>query len=210
MPDPKRRLLILGGGGFALEIAEIAEQLPGCVIAGFVQDLWPERIGQRLEGFPYYYIEEVRPLAGDHVAVCGCGSGNRIGFIRRAEEMGLRFSTLVHPSAVVSPRCRIGDGAVVAAGAVVGARVVLGRHVFVGRNSSIGHDTMVEDHVFVGPGATIAGACKIGRAALIGAGAVIRDHLTIGTGSTVGAGAAALKDVAPGALLAAPRSILLE
>jgi len=210
MPEPLHRLLILGGGGFALEIAEIAEQAPGCVIAGFVQNLWPERTSQRLEGLPYFFIDEVLPLVDDHVAVCGCGSQKRLEFIRQAEELGLRFTTLAHPSAVVSPRCRLGAGAVVAAGAVVGARVVLGRHVFVGRNSSIGHDTFVEDHVFVGPGATVAGACKIGRAALIGAGALVRDHVTVGEASIVGAGAAALRDVPPGILLSAPRSIATE
>jgi acetyltransferase EpsM len=205
-----QRLLILGTSGLALETAELAERIPGCVVAGFVQDLWPEKRDQFLEGISVFYMEDVRPMIPDHVAVCATGSPKRLDFIRRAEEMGLRFTTLVDPSAVVSPRCRLGAGAVVAAGAVVGSRVVLGRHVFVSRNSSIGHDTVVEDHVFVGPGATIAGACKIGRAALIGAGAVVRDHLTVGEESIVGAGAAALRSVPPGMLLSAPRSVPME
>ena len=210
MEMTRQRLLILGASGLALETAELAERLPGCLIAGFVQNLWPEKRGETLEGIPVLYIEDIRPMIPDHVAVCASGNPKRIEFIRQVEEMGLRFTTLVHPAAVVSPRSRLGAGAVIAAGAVVGTRTILGRHVMVSRNSSIGHDTTVEDHAFIGPGATIAGACRIGRAALIGAGAVVRDHLIVGDGSVVGAGAAALRNVPPGTLLSAPRSTILE
>ncbi|MCL6543966.1 MAG: acetyltransferase [Bryobacteraceae bacterium] len=210
MSEQTRRLLILGCSGLALEIAEIAEQSGGYEVAGFVQDLWPERRGERLEGYPVYFLEDVRDWHKDHWAVCGTGLRERIDFIRRVEALGFSFATLVHRAAVVSPRAGLGEGCVVAAGAVIGTRVRLGRHVMVSRNASVGHDTEVEDYAFIGPGASVAGVCKIGRGAFLGIGAAVRDHLKIGPGAVVGAGACALQDLPPGVLLSAPRAALLE
>lgn len=210
MTDKTQRLLILGASGLALEVAELAEQIPGYVVAGFVQNLWPERRSEALEGIPLYYIDEIQPMIGDHVAVCASGNMKRIDFIRQAEQMGVRFATLVHPFAVVSRRSRLGEGTIVGAGAVVGSRTRLGQHVIVSRNSSIGHDTVVEHYVFIGPGANIAGACKISEAVFIGIGAVVRDHLSIGERSVIGAGATVLRDVPPRVVLSAPRSTMLK
>lgn len=210
MSEAARRLWILGCSGLALEIAEIAEQLGGYEVAGFVQDLWPERRGERLGGYPVYYLDEVRESCADHWAICGTGRRERAGFIRRVEALGFSFATLVHPAAVVSPRAHLGEGCVVAAGAVIGTRARLGRHVLVSRNASLGHDTEVGEYAFLGPGASVAGACKIGEGAYVGIGAVVRDHLNIGAGAVVGAGACALQDVPPGLLLSAPRAVLLE
>jgi len=208
--EEARRLLILGCSGLAMEIAEIAEQAGGYEVVGFVQDLWPERRGERLEGYPVYFLEDVRDRHKDHWVICGTGRRERTDFIRRVEALGFLFATLVHPAAVVSPRARLGDGCVVAAGAVIGTRVRLGRHVMVSRNASVGHDTEVEDYAFIGPGASVAGVCRIGESAFIGIGAAVRDHLSIGRGAVIGAGACALQDVPPGVLLSAPRAVLLE
>jgi hypothetical protein len=73
---------------WALETAELAECVPGCLLAGFVQNLWPEKRGWTLEGIPVFYIEDIRSLIADHVAVCASGNQKRLEFIRRAEEMG--------------------------------------------------------------------------------------------------------------------------
>ena len=203
MPDTPKQVLILGASGLAVEAAELAEQLPGHAVAGFVQNLWPERRGETIEGLPLYYIDEIASLAATHVAVCASGNRTRIGIIEQAAQLGIRFTTLVHPRAVVSPRSRLSEGVIVAAGAVAGTRTTIGRHVMISRNSSIGHDTIIEDYVFIGPGAHIAGACKIEQAAFIGIGAVVRDHLTIGKNSVLGAGATAVRNIPADFLLPA-------
>lgn len=210
MTSAAMRVLILGTGGFAVEVAEIVEQTPGWEVAGFVQNLWPERRGESLEGRPVYFAGELGPLCADHVAVCGLGKHERIAFIRQVEGMGMRFVSVAHPAAVVSRSAELGQGCVIAAGAVIGARVRLGRHAVVNRNASVGHDTMASDFVFVGPGAVVASACEIGEGVLIGAGAVVRDHLRIGERSIIGAGACALQNVPARTMVSAARSVLLE
>ena len=210
MADSRQRILILGASGFSLEVAEVVEQLPGFRVAGFVQSLWPERRGETIEGYPVYYIDELPGLVADHRAVTGTGSPQRAAFVEQVERTGMRFATIVHPLATVSPRSKLGEGCVLLAGTVVGARAALGRHVILNRNSSVGHDTQLAEHVFLGPGATVAGSCRLGAGCFVGAGAVIRDHLTVGENCFVGAGAAVLNNAPPRVIVSAPRSSILE
>lgn len=50
----------------------------------------------------------------------------------------------IHPTAIVSPKCVIGDNSEIAAGAIVEDRVRIGRDVFVGPGAVLGADGLVD------------------------------------------------------------------
>jgi len=192
--EPKP-ILILGTGSFAVEIADLVSEIPGAVVAGFVENMDRNRCTALLDGRPVYWVDELAMLARTHCVVCGLGTTHRSRFVRQAEAFGCQFATLVHPTARVSRTVKLGSGTILNAGVIVAAHTELGAHVIVNRAATIGHHTRVGDFVTIGPGVNLAGNCRVGEAVYIGIGATIIDHVTIGPHSVVGAGAVVTEDV---------------
>jgi sugar O-acyltransferase (sialic acid O-acetyltransferase NeuD family) len=192
----ERRLLILGTRTFAVEVADLASDIPGVTVAGFVENLEPDKAGTTLEGLPVHWIDEVASLAATHVAVCALSTTHRRRFVAQAAALGLPFTTLVHPTARVSRTARLAEGAIVNAGAILAAHAQIGRHAIVNRGALVGHHTVVGDYVTLGPGANIGGCCTLGEQTYVGIGAVVLDQITVGRHSIVGAGAVVTKPVA--------------
>lgn len=115
---------------------------------------------------------------------------------------GLRFHTLVHPTAYVSPLATLGEGVFVGANSTVAPGAVLGDHVFVNRAVTIGHDTRVGSFSRLQPGSNLGGLSTIGRGVTVGIGATLLERLVVGDHAFIGAGAVVLGDVAPSVLVA--------
>jgi sugar O-acyltransferase (sialic acid O-acetyltransferase NeuD family) len=188
-------LLVLGTTRFAEEIADVAADCPGVELAGFVENLEPERCKAELAGLPVLWLDDAAGLAATHLAVCGLGTTRRSAFTAAAEERGFRFATLVHPTAHVSRTATLGTGTLVGAGVVVGAHARLGQHVLVNRAASVGHHTEIGDHCSIQAGAHVAGSCSLGASVYVGMGALVLDHRSIGEGTVVGAGAVVARDL---------------
>lgn len=127
--------------------------------------------------------------------VCAAGDPVRARWITRYERAGFTFVTVVHPSAVVSPRAVIGDGCIIYPGTFVSTGVQIGRHVLIQANCSIMHDVAIDDFCTVCPGVHIGGYTHIASGAFVGIGATLIDRVTVGQSSTVGAGATVIADV---------------
>lgn len=190
-----RPLLILGARTLALEVADFLRDIPEYQLIGFVENMDQERCREKLEGYPILWVEELASLSATHWAVCALATTTRSLFTRQAAELGLRFATLIHPTAYVSPSTEIGEGTIISPGVVIASHSRLGRHVFVNRGALIGHHTRIGDHVTIQPGANIAGHCEIGESTYIGMQAAVLDRLRVGRGVVVGAGAVVTKDL---------------
>jgi sugar O-acyltransferase (sialic acid O-acetyltransferase NeuD family) len=126
---------------------------------------------------------------------------------RRAiiESLGLpyeRWATVVHPSASVSGRARIGRNVLIMAGAVVTSNAVIGDHVCVLPNAVIHHDVTVGDWSLVGSGVVLAGGVVVEPNAYLGSQSSVKPLVRIGAQAMVGMGATVLNDVAPGSVVA--------
>ncbi|MFI3158195.1 MAG: hypothetical protein QX199_18780 [Methylococcaceae bacterium] len=108
---------------------------------------------------------------------------------------GLRFHTLVHPSAYISPLAKLSTGVFVGANSVIAPGVHLEPHVFINRGVTVGHDNQVGAFTRIQPGANLGGLSYIGRGVTIGLGATLIERLRIGDGAVIGGGAVVLKDV---------------
>lgn len=195
MGEPRQRLLICGTRTLAADMADMASEVPGVEVVGFVENWDRARCEQPYEGLPVYWVDDLPRLARDHVAVCALATTHRSRFTRQVEAHGMGFATLVHPMARVSTRSSLGPGTIVAPGAVIGAHTHVGRHVIVSRGALIGHHTRIGDHASIMPGANIAGNSRFGDAVFVAIGATVLDNLTVGAHSVIGAGAVVVKDV---------------
>jgi sugar O-acyltransferase (sialic acid O-acetyltransferase NeuD family) len=186
--------VILGTHVFAEEVADVAEQA-GMEVAGFVENWDRSRCDAPLLGRPVTWVDDAQALAAGHEAVCAIGTTARRAYIDQAAALGFRFGQVVHPSAVLSPAARLGEGCIACPRVVVATATQIGRHVILKRGVLVGHHTTIGDFVTVSPGANVAGKVTIGDGAYIGMGAVILDNKTIGEGALVGAGAVVTRDV---------------
>jgi len=189
-------LLVLGTRSFAPEIADVASDIEGVSVVGFVENMDREKCSEKLAGLPVYWVDDIAALRDSHFAVCALGTTARSRFIEQVEMLGFRFATLVHPAARVSRNSTVGEGSVVCPGVIVATRTTIGRHVILNRGAMVGHHTSVGDYCSIMPGANIAGACTIGPSTYIGMGALVLDHRAVGAHSVVGAGSVVTRDVA--------------
>ena len=189
------KLLILGTRTFAPEIADVASDIEGVEIAGFVENMDRAKCSETLEGLPVYWVDDIAAMRDSHLAICALGTTARSRFIEQVESLGFRFATLVHPSARISRNSTVGAGSVVCPGVIIATRTTIGRHVILNRGAMIGHHTTVGDYCSIMPGGNVAGACTIGPSTYIGMGALVLDHRTVGSQSVVGAGSIVTRDV---------------
>ncbi|HEX6573344.1 MAG TPA: acetyltransferase [Gemmatimonadaceae bacterium] len=189
------KLLILGTRSFAPEIADVASDIEGMEISGYVENMDREKCSEKIEGLPIYWVDDIAPMKDSHFAVCALGTTGRSRFIEQVESIGFRFATIIHPGARISRNSMLGDGSVAGPGVIVATRTRIGRHVILNRGAMIGHHTSVGDYCSIMPGANVAGACTIGDSTYIGMGALVLDHKKVGSHSVVGAGSVVTRDV---------------
>ena len=116
----------------------------------------------------------------------------------RANNSAIEFATAIHPSAVISPSAKIGEGTVVMAGAVVNADAVIGKHCIVNTGATVDHDCVIGDYCHIAPGANVSGGTHIGEGTWIGVGACVIQCLNIGKDCMIGAGSVVVKDIPDG------------
>ena len=190
-----QKLLIVGAGRLAVDVADMIDDIPGLDVVGFVVDQPPFEHGSTLLGQPIYWIDELANFASTYKAVCAIGSTKRIGIVKKVEEIGLQFINVIHPSARVSRRAEIGSGTIISGGVQVASLVKIGQHVIINRGALIGHMVAIHDYAYIAPGANIAGNATIGSQTWVGLGANILEYVSIGQQCIIGAGSLVTKDV---------------
>ena len=105
------------------------------------------------------------------------------------------FGKAIHPSAIISPTAKIGEGTVIMAGAVVNADAVIGKHCIINTGATVDHDCVIEDFCHIAPGTHISGATHVGEGTWIGVGSSVIQCLNIGKNCMIGAGSVVIKDI---------------
>ena len=103
--------------------------------------------------------------------------------------------TLIHPSAVISRRVKIGKGSIVMAGAVINSDTTIGEGGIINTCASVDHDSKIGAFVHVAVGAHLCGTIEVGDRTWIGAGATVSNNISICDGCLIGAGAVVVKDI---------------
>lgn len=196
LPSNPQKLLILGTGTFAMDVADLVSDIPDLQVVGFVASMPPYEPGSTMLGLPIYWVDELSRFDDSHRAVCALVTTKRYRFIQQAEALGIRFTRIIHPTARVSRMAKVGVGTIINAGVQVATHTEIGEHVVINRGALIGHHNMIHDYATISPGANLAGDVTVGRRAWVGLGANILEKRTIGEQAIVGAGSLVTHDVA--------------
>lgn len=201
-------LVIFGDSNILSDLFDcaMANQLPiAHVVPHFAEAITPrsQTLAQRLAAlaqhglFPTVVaLDEFAPEPGQYYLL-GPTTPTRVVLARElARRFALEFTTLVHPSAYVSPLATLGQGVFVGANSVIGPGACLADHVFVNRGVTIGHNTHIGPFSRVQPGSNVGGLSRIGAGVTVGIGATLVERLVVGDGAFIGAGAVVTADVA--------------
>ncbi|PWH86422.1 acetyltransferase [Brumimicrobium oceani] len=108
------------------------------------------------------------------------------------------FTTLQHPSAIVSSTAKIGVNTLISAGVIINPLSEIGIGCIINTGAVVEHECKIKDFAHIAPGAILAGNVTVGERSFIGAGSVVKQGVTIGKDVIVGAGAVVIKDIPDG------------
>lgn len=190
-----KRLAILGASGHGKVIADAA-LLSGFDDVVFFDDAWPKLAANgrwQVVGDSAQLLSRCREFDGVIVAI----GNNSVRASKSIALMdaGAMLTTVVHPSAVISPFAVIGSGSFIAAGAIVQVDATVGRFCIVNTNAVVEHDCALGEAVHISPGAMLAGAVTVGDRSWVGIGACARQLVRIGSDVVVGAGAVVIRSI---------------
>ena len=194
-------LILVGAGDHGRGTLEIVKACnaasPRFRVLGYLDDA-PSKRGQAVDGHAVLgglsWIDANHDTAIEYViALADCAAKRRIA--ERLAAFGVRFASVVHPSALFSSGVDVAPGATIGAGVVIAHDTRVGAHVTVNLNSTVGHDCVLAPFSTVSPGANIAGRVDVGEGAEIGLNATVGRGTRIGEWSVVGPGAVVVKDV---------------
>jgi sugar O-acyltransferase (sialic acid O-acetyltransferase NeuD family) len=189
-----RQLLIIGAGGHAVSVANVATSA-GFTIRSFVDS---NKAGQKLLGVDIIgNLEKISNLNSFFFALAiGDNAIRERVFNETTSKYGsLKFPALIHNSAVISDYSSIANGVVVMPKAVVGPSSTVERFCLINTHASIDHDCHMSEFASLAPGVITGGAVVIGNRAAISIGASVKHGIKIGSDVVVGANSYVNKDL---------------
>jgi sugar O-acyltransferase (sialic acid O-acetyltransferase NeuD family) len=196
-----QEIVVYGSGGFAREVAWLAEECEHNVVCFIDDDL--SRAGKTLNDLPVLTIDDAAKRFQGAAVVAGIGSPKaRAAVMARAAGAGFPAASLIHPRVEKSRWVEFGKGVVICAGNILTTNIVIGNYVQVNLDCTIGHDVTLGEYATLAPGVHVSGCVNVGRRAYIGTGAVIingtqSEPLIIGDDAVIGAGACVTRSVEP-------------
>ncbi|UAL11780.1 acetyltransferase [Caulobacter segnis] len=194
-------VVIIGGGGHAKVVIESLRASGRRVAAIVDADPTPrEVLGVPVLGDDLK-LSELREQGLSELFVAIGDNQLREKLGRKARALGFSLVNAIHPSAIISPTVRIGEGVAVMAGVVINAESQIGDLAIVNTGAVIDHDCRLGAACHLGPASALAGGVSIGDRAFLGVGARVIPGVTIGADAIVGAGGVVVRDL-PEAVLA--------
>ena len=195
MKSQRTKILILGAGSLAADIADLIEDTPQYQLMGFVVDQPPYEPGMTLMNKPVFWVDALIEFDTSVKAVCGLTKNQKRNLISKVEAFGIDLIQFIHPSSRISKSSSLGKGVVINSGVQIAAKVQLGDFVYVNRGCLIGHDTSINSYSVLSPGVNIGGNVSVGEGTYIGIGAVILERIRIGDGCFVCAGSVVTRNI---------------
>jgi sugar O-acyltransferase (sialic acid O-acetyltransferase NeuD family) len=193
----KKKLLIIGAGGFGREVHTWASQVPPATVDWFVAGFLDENptaldafpLGSPVLGHPQRHTPQA-----DEVFICAIGDPRtRIRLGRELKARGAKFVNLIHPTAIIGTGSKLGEGVILCPFAVVTAHATLGNFVMLNLHATVGHDAVVGEGCTLSGHCDVTGQAQLGEGVFLGSHAVVLPKAKVGDYAIVGAGSVVLR-----------------
>lgn len=106
-----------------------------------------------------------------------------------------KYTSIVHPSAVISKWVEVGEGSIITAGTIITCNIRIGRHAHLNLHTTIGHDCIIGDYFTTAPAANISGNCIFEECVYFGTNSSARQGVKICSNVTIGMGGVVVKSI---------------
>ncbi len=193
-----KKIAIIGGGGFAKEVIEVAEMLGHQIYGIFANK--KSNIAYQYKGYLDELLAQKDNFDGVIIAI---GAINKEGMLAR--KMIINFLTkhnipaisLVSPQAFVSVSAKIGDGVYIAHSVIISTDSRVGNHCIFNHQADIGHDVIISTNCSIAPQVFIGGNCVIKDNVMIGVASTLMQGIEIGEFSVIGMKSLVIKSLKP-------------
>lgn len=202
----KKRIIIIGGKGTAINVAEAivdAETRFNAPVEfiGFAFD--DESLGDTINGYPilcktyeafdkYGHLDDVSFIFQMHHQL---KMKERADLISSYAIPDHKWFTFVHPSAFVSRSVQLGFGTVVYVHCAIHANAIIGNHCTFCALTTIGHDTRIGNNVFTATHVCIGSSVEIQDFNFFGQNTTVTSQMKIGKNNLIGLGTTIIKDI---------------
>lgn len=211
MKDVKK-IVLYGGGGGAIDIAKYIVDQNNCPNTDFtceITDVIDDKKSRHSDLVEitgssintHQSTQTVEEISEKYFLVTVGSSPARNEIYESLKNEGLRFHTVIHPSADVSPKAKIGDGSIISPFVLLGAFSSIGENVYINIRATVGHDSVIGESSIVSPHVAVCGEVSSGKGVYYGAGVVVNRGLIVGDFTKLSSGAVVAENVKGGSLV---------
>lgn len=114
---------------------------------------------------------------------------------KNLKKKGAYFLELIHPTALVFPNSKIGEGVVVCPYSIISDSVVVGNFSMLNVYTYCGHDSRIGEYCILSPYSTLNGSAVLGDGVFMATHSVVAPLKFVGSGATIGANSLVLHNV---------------
>jgi sugar O-acyltransferase (sialic acid O-acetyltransferase NeuD family) len=194
-------LIIIGAGGFGLEVAAYAEDViragkADFQIKGFLDDT--KKTGNRHANYPILGTTDAAHEK-DAIYILALGNPNdRRALSEKLSSKGAHFATLIHPQSYVAKTAKVGEGSIVAPFVFIGPEARVEKQCLLNVQTCIGHESIVGSYSVLSPGAGLHGSAVLSEGVFMGSNAYVTAGQHVGKNSKIAAGAIVYSDIPDG------------
>jgi sugar O-acyltransferase (sialic acid O-acetyltransferase NeuD family) len=195
----KMKLGIYGSSGLGREIYEIASRRnsisPKWSRIDFVDDFRGE--GEYF-GTTVINFSTLVKLKDEYECLIAVGEPSvREILYSKLLNSGVKLTSLIDPSAIVSPSSKVQNGTIILECATIHSGVTIGTNTLIQPFCLIGHDIQIGNHTVLSAYCVPGGGAIIGNRVFVGLHCAIKEGLVIGDDAIVAMGSVVFRDIPP-------------
>ena len=190
MNNKKKQIVLVGSGGFSSELIQYLKDIikidNSLEIYGIVDNYLDHQNVKQIDGVNFLGKEEDLIDYDEKFFLIANGNNNfRKSAYIRLKNQNRKIYTLIHPSAYISPNCKIGEGSIICPNSIINSNTEIGKAALINVFSSIGHHSRIGDYCVLSPFSSVSGYASIGEGTFLGTRATIFPKVNLGKYCTV-------------------------
>ena len=188
-----KKIGIIGNGQHAKGVKVLIDCLKDYKFSGY--------IGKKKNKSSKFTDDDIDILKKNNINHLALGIGNLSyswieKLIIKYEKNGFKFPSLIHPSSVISPLAKIGNGVIVMENAVIKHSSLIKKMSVINSLSLVSHDCTVGEYSYISPGVIIGAETDIGKNNFFGMNSkIINGGIKIGSNVYVGGGSMVINNL---------------
>jgi len=192
----KKNIILVGGGGFGLEVCSYLQDHLGTEIFGVIDE---DEKCETIQHFPEVrYLgksREYKVSSQDVGIICIGNTFKRMHAYDEVRNINLPLFSFIHPTSYVSKEATIGEGVFIAPHCIVSANATIGDNVALNVYSGVGHGAKIHSHCMMSPYSVANGDCEINEGVFLGSRVTLFPKIKVGRYASIDAGCVIRKDI---------------